>query len=57
VLQAIYAFDDPKVPVAPGQLLDVFIEAAGDAGAPDPVKPASTTDAAAPAAAPDAAKP
>jgi hypothetical protein len=35
----------------------VFIEAAGDAGAPDPVKPASTTDAAAPAAAPDAAKP
>jgi hypothetical protein len=48
--------------VAPGQLLDVFIEAAGDAGAPDPVKPAVAADAAnagkaaAPAAAP-AAKP
>ena len=62
VLQAIYSFDDPNVPVAPGQLLDVFIEAAGDAGAPDPVKPAVAADAAnagkaaAPAAAP-AAKP
>jgi len=33
VLQAIYAFQDPAVPVAPGQLLDVFIESA-DGGAP-----------------------
>jgi multidrug efflux pump subunit AcrA (membrane-fusion protein) len=37
VLQVIYSFEDPSVPVAPGQLLDVFIESAGDAGAPDPV--------------------
>jgi hypothetical protein len=37
VLQVIYVFEDPNVPVAPGQLLDVFIESAGDAGAPDPV--------------------
>ncbi|MEI6475967.1 MAG: secretion protein HlyD, partial [Planctomycetota bacterium] len=48
VLQVIYEFVDPKVPVAPGQLLDVFIESAGDAGAPDPV--------AAPGAAPTTAQ-
>lgn len=35
VLQVIYRFDQEDVPVAPGQLLDVFIESAGPAGAPD----------------------
>ena len=41
-------FEDPNVPVAPGQLLDVFIESAGDAGAPDPVAVPVTEPAAAP---------
>jgi multidrug efflux pump subunit AcrA (membrane-fusion protein) len=35
VLQVIYRFEQEDVPVAPGQLLDVFIESAGPAGAPD----------------------
>ncbi len=50
VLQVIYRFDQDDVPVAPGQLLDVFIESAGAAGAPD--RPAEA-DAPAPAPAAD----
>ena len=34
--------------MAPGQLLDVFIESAGDAGAPDPVAVPVTAPAVAP---------
>jgi multidrug efflux pump subunit AcrA (membrane-fusion protein) len=52
VLQVIYVFEDPKVPVAPGQLLDVFIESAGDAGAPDPVTAPVVVPVTAPVAAP-----
>jgi multidrug efflux pump subunit AcrA (membrane-fusion protein) len=48
VLQVIYEFEDPNVPVAPGQLLDVFIESAGDAGAPDPVSVPVTAPVVAP---------
>ena len=40
----IYRFDQDDVPVAPGQLLDVFIESAGAAGAPD--EPATAAPAA-----------
>jgi hypothetical protein len=52
VLQVIYVFEDPNVPVAPGQLLDVFIESAGDAGAPDPVTAPLAVPVTAPAVAP-----
>ena len=52
VLQVIYVFEDPNVPVAPGQLLDVFIESAGDAGAPDPVTAPVVVPVAVPVAAP-----
>ena len=41
VLQAIYAFEDPMVPVAPGQLLDVFIESAPAGAEPAAGAPAS----------------
>ena len=41
VMQVIYSFDQSDAPVAPGQLLDVFIESAGDAGAPDAPAPAT----------------
>ena len=54
VLQVIYVFEDPNVPVAPGQLLDVFIESAGVAGAPDPVTAPVVVPVAAPVAAPAA---
>ncbi len=57
VLQLIYAFDDPKVPVAPGQLLDVYVENAdpavpdgGAGGRQAPASPAGPTSAAHPGA-------
>jgi hypothetical protein len=40
VIQVIYAFEDPKTGVAPGQLLDVYIESAV------PSKPADAAPAA-----------
>jgi multidrug efflux pump subunit AcrA (membrane-fusion protein) len=46
VLQVIYEFDDPHVPLAPGQMLDVFIENAAAPKAAEPVP----EQAAAPAA-------
>ena len=61
VIQVIYAFEDPKAGVAPGQLLDVYIEStvppaepakpAAPAPAPAP-KPAEAPKAPAPAPAP-----
>ncbi len=39
---AIYSFEDPGVPVAPGQLLDVFIESADGGDAPTPAEPAAS---------------
>ncbi|MFO0961711.1 MAG: biotin/lipoyl-binding protein [Phycisphaerales bacterium] len=59
VLQLIYAFDDPTVPVSPGQLLDVYIErenagadAKGAAAATTTPAPAPATPAAATTPAP-----
>lgn len=43
VMQVIYSFDEPEVPVAPGQLLDVFIESAAEPQAPPAAAAPSAT--------------
>jgi hypothetical protein len=56
VIQVIYAFEDPKAGVAPGQLLDVYIESTIPQA--EPAKPAEAPEAPAPAAKPaEAPKP
>jgi hypothetical protein len=49
VLQAIYRFDRDDVPLAPGQVLDVFIEAAPGPGAAAGSAPAAAPSPPAPA--------
>ena len=52
MLQAIYRFDRDDVPLAPGQVLDVFIEAAAVPEAPAAAPAEASSAPAAPSAAP-----